>query len=145
MDGEQPRLLALSLFVKNMTETLAFYRRLGLVIPEGVEQSPHVAVEFPGGTALEFDTIEMTKAYDRAWREPTGGSRDTFQFLLPSREAVDELFGTLTGAGHHGHLAPFDAFWGARYAVVEDPDGNLVGLTSVQDPARGGPVPSGPS
>jgi uncharacterized glyoxalase superfamily protein PhnB len=33
-------------------------------------------------------------------------------------------------AGHRSHLAPFDAFWGARYAVVLDPDGNRVGISS---------------
>jgi predicted enzyme related to lactoylglutathione lyase len=25
---------------------------------------------------------------------------------------------------------PYDAFWGSRYAIVEDPDGNPVGLMS---------------
>jgi hypothetical protein len=31
---------------------------------------------------------------------------------------------------------PFDAFWGARYAVVEDPNGIAVGLMSLIDPAK---------
>ena len=31
-------------------------------------------------------------------------------------------------AGYAGHLAPFDAVWGQRYAVVHDPDGNPVDL-----------------
>ena len=34
----------------------------------------------------------------------------------------------LTAAGHHGELAPFDAFWGMRYATVHDPDGTGVDL-----------------
>jgi len=34
----------------------------------------------------------------------------------------------LTGAGYAGHLEPWDAFWGMRYAVVRDPDGNPVDL-----------------
>ena len=29
-----------------------------------------------------------------------------------------------------------DAFWGARYAVVSDPEGNGVGIMSPVDPAR---------
>lgn len=35
-----------------------------------------------------------------------------------------------TGRIDHGlgHKAPWDAFWGQRYAVVVDPDGNLVDL-----------------
>ena len=31
-------------------------------------------------------------------------------------------------AGHRSHLAPFDAFWGQRYATLLDPDGNPVDL-----------------
>jgi len=42
--------------------------------------------------------------------------------------------------------APYDAFWGARYAIVEDPDGNAVGLMSPIDPdRRTAPPSSGPA
>src|SRR5689334_21195540 len=42
------------------------------------------------------------------------------------------LFDTaeLVAAGYHSELAPFDAFWGQRYAVVHDPDGNGVDLSA---------------
>jgi uncharacterized glyoxalase superfamily protein PhnB len=42
--------------------------------------------------------------------------------------AVDATFAELVAAGHEGHLEPWDAFWGQRYAVVHDPDGNAVDL-----------------
>ena len=32
------------------------------------------------------------------------------------------------GAGYEGHKEPWDAFWGHRYAIVHDPDGNGVDL-----------------
>jgi hypothetical protein len=35
-----------------------------------------------------------------------------------------------------GQKAPEDAFWGSRYAIVEDPDGNAIGLMSPADLAR---------
>ncbi len=41
---------------------------------------------------------------------------------------MDELYAELTGAGHMGHLEPWDAFWGQRYAILRDPDGNDVAL-----------------
>ena len=44
-------------------------------------------------------------------------------FSVKSRAEVDQLYGEMTAAGHRGLQAPYDAFWGARYAVVEDPDG----------------------
>lgn len=34
------------------------------------------------------------------------------------------------------YLCPYDAVWGPRYAVVEDPDGNAVGIMSPIDPQR---------
>ena len=53
-------------------------------------------------------------------------------FRVPTREAVDALYEELVAAGAPSHLAPFDAFWGARYAVVLDPDGNQVGFQNPQ-------------
>ena len=42
-----------------------------------------------------------------------------------------------------GHKAPEDAFWGARDAIVEDPDGSSVGIMSPIDDAmrREPPLP----
>ena len=37
-------------------------------------------------------------------------------------------YAELTGAGAEGALEPWDAFWGMRYAIVHDPDGNPVDL-----------------
>ena len=48
----------------------------------------------------------------------------------------------VTAAGHRSHKAPEDAFWGARYAIVEDPDGIAVGLMSPQDDAKRSPPPA---
>jgi uncharacterized glyoxalase superfamily protein PhnB len=57
-------------------------------------------------------------------------------FRLASRESVDALYEELTGAGYRGAQPPYDAFWGARYAIVADPDGNSVGIMSPSDPER---------
>jgi uncharacterized glyoxalase superfamily protein PhnB len=44
---------------------------------------------------------------------------------------VDALYDDLTHApATRGCSQPWDAFWGARYAMVEDPDGIAVGLMS---------------
>jgi len=34
----------------------------------------------------------------------------------------------MTAAGFQGHVEPWDAFWGQRYATLRDPDGNGVDL-----------------
>jgi uncharacterized glyoxalase superfamily protein PhnB len=41
---------------------------------------------------------------------------------------VDRIYTDLVNAGYEGHLEPWDAFWGQRYATVRDPDGNGVDL-----------------
>jgi uncharacterized glyoxalase superfamily protein PhnB len=91
---------------------------------------------------LEFDSVALAKQYNAGWQEPSaGGSRNVIGFSLPSRAAVDERYSKLVAAGYRGRQEPHDAFWGARYAIVEDPDGNHVGLMSPQDPARKGKPP----
>jgi uncharacterized glyoxalase superfamily protein PhnB len=54
-------------------------------------------------------------------------------FACENPAEVDAAWDTLTGAGYQGHLAPFNAFWGMRYAVVRDPDGTPVDLFAVLD------------
>ena len=58
---------------------------------------------------------------------------------LADFKAVDQMYADLTGAGYRAQQPPYDAIWGARYAVVEDPDGNPVGLMSEADPALAQP------
>lgn len=65
-------------------------------------------------------------------------------FWVTTREAVDDIYADLTGAGHKGHQPPYDAFWGSRYAIIDDPDGNSVGIMSPEDPERKSWPPSQP-
>ncbi len=51
------------------------------------------------------------------------------------------MYAELTSAGYVAHLPPIDAFWGSRFAIIDDPDGNVIGLHSPRDPARGAPPP----
>jgi catechol 2,3-dioxygenase-like lactoylglutathione lyase family enzyme len=122
------------LVVADMPTTLAFYRRLGLEIPAEADAQPHVDVEF-GGLRLAFDTHETIRSFDAAWSTPGGGHRMALAFAAESPAEVDAAYAALTGpegpAGAEGHLEPWDAAWGMRYAVIHDPDGNPVDLFAV--------------
>ena len=146
MSDDKPVLNQLNLVVRDMEAAVRFYRRLGLAIPDlAVTRSGghHLEIEMPNGMSLELDSMALAKAYNAGWREATGGGcRSVIGFALPSREAVDARYGELTAAGYVGQQPPIDAFWGARYAIVEDPDGNHVGLMSPIDPARRGTPPN---
>jgi catechol 2,3-dioxygenase-like lactoylglutathione lyase family enzyme len=132
-----------SLVVRDMASTVAFYRRLGLVVADDNAWSAHhVVVEMANGLHLEFDSVTLTEGYDPGWpATASGGGAAILVFAFSSRQAVDDTFTDVTSAGYKGHQAPFDAFWGARYAVVEDPDGNKIGLMSPSDPDHAGPPP----
>ena len=113
--------------VSDMAASLAFYRRLGLDIPAEADTEPHVEAALPGGLRLAFDTEETIRSFDPDWTPPTG-SRASLGFRCADAAEVDRWYAELTAAGYHGHLAPWDAFWGMRYAVLHDPDGSGVDL-----------------
>ena len=143
--GHQPVLSQLNLAVRDMDATVAFYRRLGLPV-EAEPGAQHVAVTLSSGLLIEWDTTDFIAQWDAGWAGSTGGST-VLGFSLPAPQAVDETYADLTGAGYKGHQQPYDAFWGARYAIVEDPDGNGIGLMSPIDAERKywppKPLPSG--
>jgi catechol 2,3-dioxygenase-like lactoylglutathione lyase family enzyme len=116
----------IELVVADMAATLSFYRLLGVDVPTDAGQ-PHVEAEL-GGLRIAFDTVETIRSFDAGWVAPTGGHRMALAFACDSPEEVDATYDRLTTAGHPGHLAPWDAFWGMRYAVLHDPDGNPVDL-----------------
>jgi catechol 2,3-dioxygenase-like lactoylglutathione lyase family enzyme len=114
--------------VQDMARSLAFYRRLGLDVPAGAEGEQHVEVGVPGGLKLAFDTVETIRSFDPSWTPATGSPRMGLAFACDSPAEVDKLYGELVAAGYEGHKEPWDAFWGMRYALLHDPDGNGVDL-----------------
>ena len=122
-----PRLDLIGIVVEDMARSLAFYRRLGLEIPQEADGEGHVEVTLPGGIRLAWDTVEIVESFSE-YHPPSGGHRMGLAFLCDSPAEVDEQHVALVAAGYRSHLAPFDAFWGQRYATVLDPDGNPVEL-----------------
>ncbi|MGW1814801.1 VOC family protein [Streptomyces sp. NPDC002125] len=123
-----PRLDAISVTTADLPASLAFYRRLGLDIPKGAESAPHVEVSLPGGQRLLWDTEDVVRSFDPGWTGSKGGERLGLAFLCDGPAEVDAVYTDLTDAGYEGHLPPWDAVWGQRYAVVLDPDGSAVSL-----------------
>ena len=118
----------IGLVVQDMTASLAFYRRLGLEIPEGAETEGHVEAPLAGGLRLAWDTVEVIRSFDPDWSPPSGSSRVGLAFAFASPPEVDAKYRELADAGYETRKEPWDAFWGHRYAIVHDPDGNSVEL-----------------
>jgi catechol 2,3-dioxygenase-like lactoylglutathione lyase family enzyme len=125
----------LNLVVHDMDASLEFYRRLG-VVDDDTASGGHLQLRMPGGFSLELDTADMASLWHAGFRADPASGKAVIGFALPSRQAVDERYADLTGAGYLGRQPPFDAFWGARYAIVADPDGNDIGLMSPMDESR---------
>jgi len=124
-----PRFDLIGIVTADMAASLAFYRLLGLDIPAGADGEPHVEASLPGGLRIAWDTDETVRSINSGWHPgPRGSGRLGLAFLCDSPDDVDEQYTALTGVGYEGHEAPWDAFWGQRYAVVADPDGNGVDL-----------------
>ncbi|HLY78686.1 MAG TPA: VOC family protein [Caulobacteraceae bacterium] len=133
------RFSQINLVARDVAATLAFYRRIGLDIPasgvwEEKGHAHHAKADGAGPVDLEFDSRRLAHAYNAGFAAERG--RVVIGVELASRDAVDTLWTGLLEEGAQGLQPPYDAFWGARYAIVEDPDGNPVGLSSPVDPAR---------
>jgi catechol 2,3-dioxygenase-like lactoylglutathione lyase family enzyme len=116
-------------FAKDVPRSIAFYRLLGLPIPEPPDgPDPHVDVELPGGNRLSFDAEQTITGMHPDWDPPDSAGRVALAFGFDSPAEVDAMFRQRTNAGHPGSLEPYDAPWGQRYATVLDPDGNIVDL-----------------
>jgi catechol 2,3-dioxygenase-like lactoylglutathione lyase family enzyme len=115
----------IGIVVKDMAKSLAFYRLLGLEISEQEEGQQHVETT-ANGYRFGWDTEELIRGLVPGWNG--GAGRIALAFRCETPAAVDALHTAVVDSGHGSKLAPFDAFWGQRYAIVEDPDGNSVDL-----------------
>ena len=123
------RLDLVGIVVADMARSLAFYRRLGIDIPAELDTEPHADVTLPSGMRMAWDTVEVIQSFDPGFERASGaGHKLALAFACNDAADVDKVHDDLVAAGYDSHLAPWDAFWGQRYAVVHDPDGNAVDL-----------------
>lgn len=122
------RLGFIGIVTNDMAASLAFYRALGVPIEPGQDDAPHVDALLDGGVALAWDTVETIRGFDPTFVPASGGHRIALAFDQGSPAAVDAIFASLVDAGYAGHVEPWDAVWGQRYATLLDPDGNSVDL-----------------
>jgi catechol 2,3-dioxygenase-like lactoylglutathione lyase family enzyme len=135
----KPVLDQLNLVSADPAASVAFYRQLGVEIADAAvwrtASGTHHVNARSGEVNFELDSTAFAQVWNEGWcgRGDLKG-RVVLGFRVVSREAVDEVYADLTAAGYAGLKAPHDAFWGARYAIVEDPDGIAVGLMSPISP-----------
>jgi catechol 2,3-dioxygenase-like lactoylglutathione lyase family enzyme len=146
----KPTLDQINLVCGDLSASIAYYRRLGVEIPEDrVWRTPtggHHASAAGESTdqAIAFDlySTAFAQIWNVGWKGRTDlRGRVVVGFRVPARSDVDDMFRDMIGAGYRGLQEPNDAFWGARYAIIEDPDGIAVGLMSPVSPDNNSPPP----
>ena len=146
----KPILDQINLVCGDLDASIAFYRRLGVEIPDErvwrtLSGGHHAsAVDQSTGEAIDFDldSAAFARIWNTGWKGRTDlRGRVVVGFGVAARSDVDDLFHDMIDAGYRGLQEPHDAFWGARYAIIEDPDGVAVGLMSPVSPDKKSPPP----
>ena len=120
------QLNAIGIVVSDMARSIRFYRLLGLDVAETPDEG-HIDTFLPNGVRFMLDSEDVVRSFRPDWSRETGNQL-ALAFECASPEEVDEVYATVTGAGFDGEKAPWDAFWGQRYAQLRDPDGVPVDL-----------------
>ena len=119
-----PQLDAIGIVSSDLGRTRAFYRVLGIEFGEGGD---HVEATMPNGLRLMVDTEDVIRSFRPDWSRESGNQL-ALAFACASPAEVDELYTRAVAAGFTGEKEPWDAFWGHRYAQLQDPDGVPVDL-----------------
>ena len=121
-----PELNAIGIVVSEMERSIRFYRLLGLDVPKTPGEG-HVDTFLPNGVRFMLDTEETVKSFRPDWSR-AAGNQLSLAFGCATPAEVDERYAALIDAGFEGEKEPWDAFWGQRYAQLQDPDGVPVDL-----------------
>jgi uncharacterized glyoxalase superfamily protein PhnB len=121
-----PLLNAIGIVVSDMARSLDFYRHLGFDAPDTPDEG-HVNIPLPNGFQLMLDSEEEIRQFRPDWTRQSGNQLG-LAVQCDGPAEVDELYSRMISAGHEGEKAPWDAFWGQRYAQLRDPDGVPVDL-----------------
>ncbi|MGP7819335.1 VOC family protein [Niallia sp. 01092] len=127
------RLDMVGLKVKNMARSLMFYQALGFDILAGGPDEPYAELK-NDGVRISLNLLDMlTEVYQVSLadvQEPIGTviPKVELAFIMDEVKSVDKKCQELKEQGYEIYCEPWDAFWGQRYAIIKDPDGNLLSI-----------------
>jgi uncharacterized glyoxalase superfamily protein PhnB len=129
----------------DLDATVAFYRLLGVDLQNpfrAADGEPfHTSCKHAAGALPEADSPRFARLWNRGWEgEERLEGRVVIGLRVADRAEVDRLADAVVRSGYRLLQPACDAFWRARYAIVEDPDGVAVGLMSpAEDGFRSAP------
>ncbi|KKQ36677.1 MAG: Quinone binding protein [Candidatus Roizmanbacteria bacterium GW2011_GWA2_37_7] len=121
------KLNAVGVASSDLTKTISFYILLGFKFSEVSDDGKHIETTITSSSArLMIDSKDIVK--DIIGEDPKPGNHSMFAIEYETANEVDTVVQKLKDAGFTVVKKPWNAFWGQRYAVVEDPDGYKVDL-----------------
>ncbi len=122
-----PTIAAVSVTSTDMRRSIAFYSALGFDFSAADPDQDHVEpASAPGDMRLMIDSASLIASITGV--APVPASHSAFALLCDSPAGVDAAAEAVSAAGFDVAKAPWDAFWGQRYAILRDPEGYLVDL-----------------
>jgi uncharacterized glyoxalase superfamily protein PhnB len=116
---------AIGIVTADMKRSLDFYRSAGVAVPEFDPNEDHAQCDLGNGVNLMWDTVALVLQLTPNYKHGSGASIGMcFECSGPAE--VDQVYKRVVDAGFESEREPWDAFWGQRYAIVKDPDGNAV-------------------
>jgi catechol 2,3-dioxygenase-like lactoylglutathione lyase family enzyme len=132
-----PRFGSISVIVDDVAAAARFLASLGVefepTLPEWAVHHRSFAAD-----VSDFDADIDSPSFASWWGgvPSDGATRFVVNLSVDAREDVDRVHRQGLGAGAVELKAPFDAFWGARYAVMLAPGPLCVGVMSAPEPGR---------
>jgi catechol 2,3-dioxygenase-like lactoylglutathione lyase family enzyme len=120
------KLDAVGVTTTNLKKTVEFYTLLGYKFPNFKDDEDHLEPTNNNGARLMIDSAKLIK--DILGEDPKPSNHSAFALLFDSPKEVNQVAEKVKAAGFKIVKEPWDAFWGQRYCVVEDPDGYKVDL-----------------
>ena len=122
----------IGLFTNNKRAVIDFYTKtLGFTTNwDGVQ--PNVVMKLGNSRIILFPRDAFEKITSRKSNHPNGTNGPIqICFDVPTFAEVDKQYGNAVQNGARNVMAPVTEPWGQRTCYVADPEGNLIGISSV--------------
>ncbi|MHA2365154.1 MAG: VOC family protein [Candidatus Hodarchaeales archaeon] len=127
----KPKIDTFNLYVKEMKQTIKFYRLLNLKIAEGSEHKSYAKVEDSMISFYDQKTVHTFFGDKICFNNPCHSFNISLRVITPSQ--VDEIYNSVIQEGFSSFQPPINTDWGQRVAFLLDPDGNLIELNALLD------------
>ncbi|WP_314061719.1 VOC family protein [uncultured Vagococcus sp.] len=119
------RLDMVGIVVSDMAKAIEFYEVLGFKVIGDPKQA---YVELTNqGVRISLNTRDMIAGI-YGFVPESQGDKIELAFLCETPAEVNEVTAAIKLAGYEVFKEPWDAFWGQRYVIIKDLDGNLLSL-----------------